>query len=591
MFVSEVKRTHYCGSLTAENENSSVVLMGWVDRRRDLGGVVFVDLRDREGIVQVALDPQLGDVAAAQDVRNEFVIAVQGKVQKRPDGMVNSGMKTGEIEVIAEKLEILSEAQTPPFNNKDKNVSEALRLQYRYLDLRSERLHRNLRLRHEVTQTARRFLSDQGFLEVETPMLYKSTPEGARDFLVPSRVNPGEFFALPQSPQTLKQLLMMAGYDKYFQMARCFRDEDLRADRQPEFSQIDLEMSFVDMEDIMNLNENMAKHIWKEVKGVDLKEFPRMTFKEAMDRFGSDKPDIRFGMELQNLLSAVTGHGFNVFDSIDESKGQALRGICVPGGGVFSRGKFDKLTDLAKKNGVKGLVWMKWEESDKVGSPVGKFFSDEVIKDIIQKAGGAKGDAVLLVADRWENACNAAGALRLSLGKELELIDNSEDRFLWVTEFPLFEYDDEEERFVARHHPFTAPVESQKDVLSKGDKDKFHDLNAKAYDLVCNGHELGGGSVRIHRNDMQSSMFAALGMSEEEVIKQFGFFVEALKYGTPPHAGMAWGLDRLVMILAGTDAIREVIAFPKTTQATDLMSGAPSTVSDQQLSEVGLRLK
>lgn len=588
-FVSQLKRTHYCGHVNEQLSGQKVVLMGWVNSRRDHGSLVFIDLRDREGIVQVVLDPKKSETSSAKDLRGEYVLAVEGIVKIRPDGMKNAKIKTGGIEIEAVRCEILNEAATPPFQIEDENVGEMLRLKYRYLDLRSPRLQKHLITRHKVAQIVRRYLSDQNFIEVETPILFKSTPEGARDYLVPSRVNPGMFYALPQSPQILKQLLMVGGYDRYFQIARCFRDEDLRADRQPEFSQIDIEMSFIDQEDIMALNEGMLRTIWKEIKGVTVGDIPRMTYQQAMDRYGIDKPDTRFGMEIKDLKGLVTGSGFKVFDDV-LARGGIVRGIAVPGGGTLSRGQIDKLTDMAKKAGAKGLVWIKSEGAGKISSAVSKFFNDEKLNEILKACGGKEGDAALVVADDFDTACAALSTLRLHFGRELKLIDTSKDNFLWVVDFPLFEYSPEEKRWVARHHPFTSPQNEHADILVSGDESRYGQLLAKAYDLVCNGYEMGGGSIRIYRNEVQQALFKTLGMSKEETETKFGFFLEALKYGTPPHGGIAWGMDRLVMLLCETDAIREVIAFPKTAKATCLMSDCPSEVTRDQMAEVGIKL-
>jgi aspartyl-tRNA synthetase len=587
-FVKELKRTHYCGQLSQAVVGQKVVLMGWVETRRDHGSLIFIDLRDREGIVQVVLDPKKSETESAKNLRGEFVLAVEGIVRARPDGMKNSKIKTGEVEVEAVRCEILNESAVPPFQIDDPNVNEMLRLKYRYLDLRSPTLQKSLMIRHKVAQIVRRFLSDNGFLEIETPILFKSTPEGARDYLVPSRVNQGTFYALPQSPQILKQLLMIANYDRYFQIARCFRDEDLRADRQPEFSQIDLEMSFVDQEDVIEMNEKMLRVIWKEIKGIDVGAIPRMTFQEAMDRYGSDKPDTRFGMEIKDLGEIVKGSGFKVFDDT-LARGGFIRGIPVPTGATFSRAQLDKLTDMAKKAGAKGLVWIKWD-AEGVTSSVSKFFSSDKLKEMMTATGAKQGDATLIVGDDFEIMCAGLNVLRLHLGKELKQIDTKTYKFLWVTDFPLLEYSPDEKRWVARHHPFTSPADDAFDDLLKANEKNYGKMLAKAYDLVCNGYEMGGGSIRIYRNEIQQAMFRVLGMTQEEAEKKFGFFLDAFKYGAPPHGGIAWGLDRLVMLLVETDAIREVIAFPKTAKATDIMADCPSEVHRDQLVEVGVRL-
>lgn len=592
-FVSKQKRSHYAGALRANHAGQTVVLMGWIDGRRDHGGLVFVDIRDREGAVQVVLDPSQPAMAVAKDLRGEFVVALRGVVRARPEGMANKKLATGEIEVEAIELEILSEAKTPPFQVNDENVGENLRLKYRYLDIRSQRLNGFLRKRHEIVRTVRNFLSDEGFTEVETPILYKSTPEGARDYLVPSRVNQGTFYALPQSPQTLKQLLMIGGMDRYFQIARCFRDEDLRADRQPEFSQIDIEMSFVDQDDIMAVNERMAQTIWKKFRGVDIGTIPRMTFYDAMNRFGNDKPDLRFGLELTDLTASAKSLGFKVFDDVIAKNG-VVKGLGVEAASELSRAQIDKLVDIAKKGGAKGLVWIKGDANSATAgamtSAVKNAIPEDKVKALHKMLCPSGKGLSLIVADTFDVACASLSTLRLHFGRELKLIDESKDKFLWVVDFPLFEYNAEAGRWAARHHPFTSPQNQHMDLLKNDQEKQFGDILAKAYDLVCNGHEIGGGSVRIHRSELQSAMFKALGFTPEDAKHQFGFFIDALSYGTPPHAGMAWGVDRLVMILCNTDAIRDVIAFPKTAKATDLMADSPSTVSRDQLIELGIRL-
>lgn len=585
-FIKDQKRTHYCGQVAEAQVGQKVTIMGWVDSRRDLGALIFINLRDREGLLQVVFDPNDAKLAISKELRHEYVIAVHGEVCPRPEGMVNKGMVTGAVEVVASEVQVLSAAQTPPFQISDEKVGDNLRLQYRYLDLRTERLQSFLKTRHRVSSVVRNFLNDQGFYEIETPILYKSTPEGARDYLVPSRVHPGACYALPQSPQTLKQLLMVSGFDRYYQIARCFRDEDLRADRQPEFTQIDLEMSFVDVEDVLSMNTHLLRYIWKEIKGVDIGEIPRMTYREAMERYGCDKPDTRFGMELKDLAPVVEGEEFKVFSSALASGG-AVRGIAASGCGGYSRGQMDKLTEQAKASGAKGLVWIK-SNGGELSSPVAKFFSPDKLQEIFAATGAREGDAALIVADDFTVVSRTLSSLRLHLGQELGLIDDSQDHFLWVVDFPLLEYSQEDGRWYSCHHPFTMVTEDSRQALLDGDSKNYGDILAKAYDLVCNGYELGGGSVRIHESQVQSAMFRALGMEDKEVQEKFGYFVEALSYGAPPHGGFAWGMDRLVMILCGTDAIREVIAFPKTTQASDLMAQAPSAVDDQQLSELSL---
>jgi aspartyl-tRNA synthetase len=535
------------------------------------------------------LNPADANRQASKDVRGEYVIAVSGKVQKRPQGMVNTKLPTGEIEVSCDRCEILSVAKTPPFQISDENVSENLRLKYRYLDLRSENLQKNLILRHKVCQIVRNFYNDNHFLEVETPILYKSTPEGARDYLVPSRVSPGKFYALPQSPQTLKQLLMISGYDRYFQIAKCFRDEDLRAERQPEFTQIDVEMSFVDVEDVIAVSENLFRNIWKGVKNVDIGKIPRMSFQEAMDRFGNDKPDLRFGMELTDLAKAIKGCGFKVFEDAI-ARGDVVKGIVAPGAGVYSRSQIDKLTKMAQTLGAKGLVWVKSDASGALNSSISKVIAEDKLKNIFAASGAKANDLLLIVADNYDNTAKVLSQLRLHLGDELKLIDKTKDAFVWVLDFPLFEYDADNKRWAARHHPFTSPQNDSIQDLIDGNEETYGKMLAKAYDLVCNGHELGGGSIRIYRNELQSAMFKALGLGQEEVKIKFGFFIEALQYGTPPHGGIAFGLDRICMILNRTESIRDVIAFPKTAKASDLMAEAPNVVDRAQLLELGIRL-
>jgi aspartyl-tRNA synthetase len=587
-FVSELKRSHYCGEVGIEEKDQTVVLMGWVNNRRDHGGLVFVDLRDREGLVQVVLDPGKKETAVAKKLRNEFVIAIEGTVRPRPEGMINKKMKTGEIEIEVQKCEILSEASTPPFVVGDPNVSEAVRLKYRYLSLRNPELQRCLRMRHEVTKVVRDALTEDGFWEVETPILYKSTPEGARDYLVPSRVNQNQFYALPQSPQTLKQLLMVGGMDRYFQIARCFRDEDLRADRQPEFSQIDIEMSFVDEEDIRTMNEKLLRTIWKKIKGVEIDEIPSIEYETAMNEYGSDKPDLRNPMKIIECSDIVQGCGFKVFDSTIENGG-VVRALGLPVKESVSRSQIDKWIKLIKPEGAGGIVWIK-KEGEEYQSPVNKFLSQDILKSLYERVCPEGYGTVLMVSDTKAIVSRALGLLRNQLGEKYDLIDRSKDKFCWVINFPLLDYDDKEKRWVACHHPFTMPKVDHVELLKSGTPSELSKVQAKAYDLVCNGNELAGGSIRIHNQEIQSAMFRALGLSDEQAKQKFGYFVEALTYGTPPHGGIAWGLDRLVMILAGTDAIRDVIAYPKTAKAQCLMSESPSVVDSHQLLELGINL-
>ncbi|MCH5338898.1 MAG: aspartate--tRNA ligase [Acetatifactor sp.] len=584
-----LKRTHRCGELSAANAGETVTVMGWVQKQRNKGGIIFVDLRDRAGILQVIFEESdcgAENFAKAEKLRSEFVVAVMGRVEKRA-GAVNENLATGEIEIRATEVRVLSEAETPPFPiEEDSKTKEELRLKYRYLDLRRPDLQRNLILRSKITTTIRSFLSEEGFLEIETPILNKSTPEGARDYLVPSRVHPGCFYALPQSPQIFKQLLMCSGYDRYFQIAKCFRDEDLRADRQPEFTQVDLEMSFVDVEDVIDATERMVAAVCKDAIGLEVTlPLPRMTWDEAMSRFGSDKPDTRFGMELKDVSEVVKGCGFGVFTSALEAGG-SVRGINVKGQAEMPRKKIDALVEFAKGYGAKGLAYLSVMPDGTYKSSFAKFMTEEELKSLVKAMEGEAGDLLLFAADRLKIVWSVLGALRVELAKQLELIDNSKFNFLWVTEFPQFEWSDEEERFVAMHHPFTMPMEEDLGLL-ESDPGK---VRAKAYDIVLNGVELGGGSVRIFQSDVQEKMFEALGFTKEKAHEQFGFLLDAFKYGVPPHAGLAIGLDRFVMLLVKAESIREVIAFPKVKDASCLMSEAPNTVDPGQLEELCLSI-
>ena len=580
-------RSHRCTEVSNKNIGESVTVMGWVQKRRNLGSLIFIDLRDRSGLLQLVFDENDGEVfEKAKLLRSEFVIAVEGKVRKR-DGAINEGMETGDIEVTADSLRILSESETPPFPvEEDVNTREELRLKYRYLDLRKPHLQKNLKVRSDVTTFIRSFMSKEGFLEIETPTLCKSTPEGARDYLVPSRVHPGSFYALPQSPQLFKQLLMCSGYDRYLQIARCYRDEDLRADRQPEFTQVDMELSFVDIDDVIDVNERLMQALFKEVLDVDVQiPFPRMSWQEAMDRYGSDKPDTRFGMELKDVTEVVKGCGFGVFTGAIENGG-SVRGINVKGQGAMPRKKIDKLVESAKGNGAKGLAYLCINEDGTFKSSFAKFMTEEELNNLVAAMEGKPGDLLLFAADRNKIVWNVLGALRLELGEQLELIDKSKFNFLWVVEFPQFEWSDEQERFIAMHHPFTMPLEEDIPYLETD----LGKVRAKAYDIVLNGSEIGGGSVRIHQADIQEKMFRALGFTDEEAQNQFGFLLDAFKYGVPPHAGLAYGLDRLVMHMTGEDNIREVIAFPKVKDASCLMTEAPGRVDEKQLEELAINI-
>ncbi|HEY8464925.1 MAG TPA: aspartate--tRNA ligase [Bacillota bacterium] len=579
-------RTSTCGELTAKDAGSKVVLNGWVQRRRDLGGLIFISLRDRSGIVQVVFNPEVNSQAfeLANKLRSEYVISVTGKVELRPEGTVNSSMPTGEVEVVGMALEILNEAKTPPIYISDQSdEDENVRLKYRYLDLRRPEMQRNLILRHRVVKIARDFLDSQGFLEIETPILQKSTPEGARDYLVPSRVNPGKFYALPQSPQIFKQLLMVSGFEKYFQVARCFRDEDLRADRQPEFTQLDIEMSFLNREMLLELMEAMMARIFAEALGIEIpRPFPKMDYQEAMARFGSDKPDTRFGLELVEVSDLVAGCGFKVFNTAVANGGKVV-GIKVPGCADYSRRQLDELSQLAAKYGAKGLAYLAIG-TDGIKSPIAKFLNQTELDGILTRFGAQTGDLILLIADKPVVALTAMGQVRLECGRRLKLINATEYKFLWVVNFPLLEYDETEKRYVAVHHPFTAPL-PEDIALLESDPGK---VRSDSYDLVLNGVELGGGSIRIHQRSLQEKMFQVIGLSKEEADEKFGFLLEAFEYGTPPHGGIAFGLDRLIMLLSGSSSIRDVIAFPKTTSATCLMSGAPAPVSTKQLKELSI---
>lgn len=588
--MTGLKRSHMCGDVTENLAGSKVTVMGWVQRRRDLGQLIFIALRDRTGIVQAVVDGSAEKelFEKAETIRSEFVVSITGTVALRTAENINENMKTGHVEIIAEDLRILSESETTPFQIEENiTVNDELRLKYRYLDLRRPNIFRNIKLRHDVTHVVRDFLDKEGFLEIETPMLTRSTPEGARDYLVPSRVHPGNFYALPQSPQLFKQLLMVSGMDKYFQIARCFRDEDLRADRQPEFTQIDMELSFIDIDDILDVNERLIKRVFKEVLGVDVKTpFRRMTWKEGMERFGSDKPDMRFGMELKDLSEIVKDTEFVVFKNALEAGG-SVRAINAEGYGKMPRKQIDQLVEFVKTYKAKGLAWIVVNEDGSIKSQIAKFFTDEKMAEIVKAMDGKPGDLILICADKNKVVFDALGALRLEMAKRLDLTRPDDYNFLWITEFPMFDWSEEENRWVAEHHPFTSPMDEDLELLDTNPGA----VRAKAYDMVLNGVELGGGSIRIHRQDIQKKIFELLGFSDEEAYNKFGFLLNAFKYGVPPHGGLAFGLDRMVMLMAGASTIRDVIAFPKVKDASCLLTDAPNVVDQVQLDELDIALK
>lgn len=585
------KRTTYCGLVTEAFLGQEITLKGWVNNRRDLGGLIFVDLRDREGIVQVVFNPAFSEetLKIAETVRSEYVVEVQGTVTKRDPETVNPKIKTGQVEVQVTNIKVINKSETPPFsiNEENVNVDENIRLKYRYLDLRRQELAQTFKMRHQITRSIRQYLDEEGFFDIETPVLTKSTPEGARDYLVPSRVHDGEFYALPQSPQLFKQLLMISGFDKYYQIVKCFRDEDLRADRQPEFTQVDIEMSFVDQEDVMQMGEEMLKKVVKEVKDVEINDaFPRMTYKEAMRRYGSDKPDTRFEMELIDVSQLGRDMDFKVFKDTVENDGEIKAIVAKGAAEQYTRKDMDALTEFVNIYGAKGLAWVKVVEDGLTG-PIGRFFETENVETLLTLTGAEAGDLVMFVADKPNVVAQSLGALRVKLAKELGLIDETKLNFLWVTDWPLLEYDEDAKRYVAAHHPFTSPKEA--DIAKLGTAPE--EAEANAYDIVLNGYELGGGSIRIHDGELQEKMFEVLGFTKEQAQEQFGFLLDAFKYGAPPHGGIALGLDRLVMLLTNRTNLRDTIAFPKTASATCLLTNAPGEVSDKQLEELSLRIR
>ncbi len=589
--MTGLKRSHMCGSVTETMIDQTVTVMGWVQRRRDLGQLIFIALRDRTGIVQIVVDGNTAQKTLfekAQTLRSEFVVAVKGKVAARTEENINENMATGKIEIIAQELKILSESETLPFQIEDSvTVKDDLRLKHRYLDLRRPSQLKNMVLRHNVVQLIHSFLDEEGFLEIETPILGKSTPEGARDYLVPSRVHPGNFYGLPQSPQLYKQLLMVSGMDRYYQIAKCFRDEDLRADRQPEFTQVDMELSFVDENDIIDINERMMQKVFKELLNVDIAlPMKRMTYQEAMERFGSDKPDIRFGMELKNISKVVEDTEFGVFKNALQSGG-SVRAINAKGCGGFPRKQIDSLVEFVKTYQAKGLAWIVVNEDGTLKSQIAKFFTPEKLQQIVDTMEGKPGDLILICADKDKVVFDSLGALRLELSKRLELTKADDFAFLWITEFPMLQWDEEENRYVAVHHPFTAPMDEDLQLLENNPKA----VRAKAYDIVLNGYELGGGSIRIHRREIQQKMFELLGFSPEEAQERFGFLLDAFQYGVPPHGGLAFGLDRMIMLMSGATSIRDVIAFPKVKDASCPMTDAPNVVEQKQLEELGIAIK